>query len=58
MISLNAEGVDGDLLPLRVRLKVATGVARGLAFLHSCGVAHGSLTARNVMLDKVRGHHE
>lgn len=48
-----ADNVDGDLLPLVVRLKVAIGVASGLAYLHSVGVTHGNLRAGSVMLDKV-----
>ncbi|CAI7909289.1 unnamed protein product, partial [Closterium sp. NIES-53] len=45
------EGVDGDFLPLRVRVKVAIGVAKGLAYLHSKSVVHGNLMCCNVMLD-------
>ncbi|CAI5998701.1 unnamed protein product [Closterium sp. NIES-65] len=46
-----AVGVDGDFLPLRVRVKVAIGVAKGLAYLHSKSVVHGNLMCCNVMLD-------
>ena len=40
-------------MPVRVRVKVALGVARALAFLHSHSVAHGTLQSGNVMVDKV-----
>ncbi|CAI5962216.1 unnamed protein product, partial [Closterium sp. NIES-65] len=45
-------GWRGRVLPLRVRLKVAVGIAKGLTFLHSSAVVHGNLLSRNIMLDK------
>nr|BAF79967.1 receptor-like kinase [Closterium ehrenbergii] len=46
------EDAEGEFLPLRVRLKVAVGVAKGLTFLHANSVIHGNLLSRNIMLDK------
>ncbi|CAI7924214.1 unnamed protein product, partial [Closterium sp. NIES-54] len=46
------EDGEGEFLPLRVRLKVAVGIAKGLTFLHSSAVVHGNLLSRNIMLDK------
>ncbi|CAI6011540.1 unnamed protein product [Closterium sp. NIES-65] len=62
------EDAEGEFLPLRVRLKVAVGIAKGLTFLvrlkvavgiakgltflHSSAVVHGNLLSRNIMLDK------
>jgi len=49
-ISAALEDLDSGSLSLRAALRLASQTVRGVAFLHSCGVAHGDLHLGNLLL--------
>jgi len=53
----DALDAGGSALPPKHGLRVALHVARGLSYLHACGVHHGNLKSSNVLLSQTEGLH-
>lgn len=50
--SMEALQKDNAPLPFAIKQKLCYDVGRGLSILHACGIVHGDLTHRNVLLYK------
>lgn len=48
--SMEALQRDNDPLPFAIKQKLCYDVGRGLSILHACGIVHGDLTHRNVLI--------
>ncbi|KAG6831510.1 hypothetical protein H0H92_009778 [Tricholoma furcatifolium] len=49
--------IDEGKLPTQIARKVALQSAQGLAFIHSCGVAHGDFHSSNVLFNVPKSFH-
>ncbi|KAL5314154.1 hypothetical protein ACEPPN_018578 [Leptodophora sp. 'Broadleaf-Isolate-01'] len=50
--SMEALQRNNDPLPFAIKQKLCYDVGRGLSILHACGIVHGDLTHRNVLIYK------